>query len=165
MWRVNKRMTSKHDVIAFLTDHKLYLFAVVFSRLDSSSIKDLISTIRINTGVDLSQDDLYNLTDDDISALSKFEGEKHGYLNALVNKSIYNDDKRRANIKLLNFKFVLAGLGMFFALLWFTLFMFVQVPPENAKFIDAGIGMITSLIGCMVYGYFRDSNNKNNKDQ
>lgn len=155
-------MVSKRDVIPFLISNHLYLLAVVFSRLDDSSVNDLISSIKISTSIDLLRDDLFNISNEGIQRLILFEKEKHHYLNALLNKNIYRDDKYKTTIKMINFKFIVAGLGMFFALVWFTLFMFIEVPPENAKFIDAGIGMLTSLVGCTIYGYFRD--NKNNKE-
>ena len=123
---------------------------------------DLISSIKISTSIDLLRDDLFNISNEGIQRLILFEKEKHQYLNALLNKNIYRDDKYMTNIRMINFKFIVAGLGMFFALVWFTLFMFIEVPPENAKFIDAGIGMLTSLVGCTIYGYFRD--NKNSKE-
>ena len=155
MPRGTANMVSKRDVIPFLISNHLYLLAVVFSRLDDSSVNDLISSIIL-------RDDLFNISNEGIQRLILFEKEKHQYLNALLNKNIYRDDKYMTNIRMINFKFIVAGLGMFFALVWFTLFMFIEVPPENAKFIDAGIGMLTSLVGCTIYGYFRD--NKNSKE-
>lgn len=150
-------MVSRHDTVAFLTSHKLYLLAVVYAKVGDEDLTSLSNAIKTETGVDLGRHDLFNITSEEIDRIRKFEGEKHGYLNALTHSSIYHDDKRKADIKTLNFKFLIITIGIIFALIWFTLFLFVEVPPENAKFVDAGIGMLTSLVGCFVYGYFKDN--------
>lgn len=148
-------MISRHSMVSFLTSNKLYLLAVVYSKANEKELDALTAAIKLETGVDISRDDYYNIKLEDLERVREFEGKRHGFLNALISNSIYNDDKRKAEIKTLNFKFIIASIGIVFALIWFTLFMFISVPPENAKFIDAGIGLLSSLVGCFVYGYFK----------
>lgn len=87
-------------MVSFLTSNKLYLLAVVYSKASEKELDALTAAIKLETGVDISRDDYYNIKLEDLERVREFEGKQHGFLNALISNSIYNDDKEKLKLKL-----------------------------------------------------------------
>lgn len=145
-----------HDIIDLLNDKNLFLLAEVFLLCDVRDCEIVQGKLRREIGLDITDiNSIRELTDDQFSAIYKFEIENKKYLLTIVNDADKRPGKADIDeIRLINFKYRLATILIIMCLLYVFAVSFYAVPPANARFVDTSVGMIISMVIGVIVPYF-----------